>query len=531
MALRPLLAAVVFALPPMTVSPVLAVDPIEIKKPVGGFDFFAEPKADSSEPNTVGDAGTRARAGSFVRRAHQAVMMVGDPAQQSFGTAWVLSKKYRLLATNAHVADIYVKNGQMVALVNGSTQRYRVERAYYHPGVRRYVDGSPATLRSIDPHVGEVAGGPDLAVLKLSEDGPELPMELTMSGPGAFGDLLAEEVSIFGYPGHDNSEGIPDEDEVAEATYQSGVVSRYTDFDLGVNCPLAHRQRVHYQIVTGGGFSGSPIFLPSGDVVAVHNCALYRPAGGGVVKLIANGVRIDCLWELLIYHNLTDLVPVSAEAAKTVDVGRWTVDEQRDLDVRAAIKLTDEAYRLCYTDEDFAASAKKCNAAIELAPQYARPYGIRAMAFNNYVFESHDSLSRRQVAEQLQWALEDAVKFSELKPDNVWAAIKLAFVYNSVGFEFDDDDQNRKALKIALEWMERKVPTNARGELYVISAVALGNLDQPNLAIQSFAEAIRLCPDAPTFYESRASFWRGEGRYDLSRQDDAKAKELRASKR
>src|SRR5690349_11828823 len=67
----------------------------------------------------------RQELGEFVRASQQGIFLVGHP-KHGRGTAWVVSKKHRLLATNAHVADImHEAGGSMLALMDGSSQIYK----------------------------------------------------------------------------------------------------------------------------------------------------------------------------------------------------------------------------------------------------------------------------------------------------------------------------------------------------------------------------------------------------------------------
>src|SRR5688500_5552945 len=68
----------------------------------------------------------RADLGDFVRKSQQAVLLVGHP-KHGRGTAWVISKQHRLVATNAHVADILNDaGGSMMAIVNGTATVYKI---------------------------------------------------------------------------------------------------------------------------------------------------------------------------------------------------------------------------------------------------------------------------------------------------------------------------------------------------------------------------------------------------------------------
>src|SRR5258706_1973184 len=96
----------------------------------------------------------RQELGNFVRTSRQGIFLVGHP-KHGRGTAWVISKKHRLLVTNAHVADIlHEAGGSMLALMDGSSQLYKIDKAWYHPGVRRNVGGE--SVRSADPSEGDV---------------------------------------------------------------------------------------------------------------------------------------------------------------------------------------------------------------------------------------------------------------------------------------------------------------------------------------------------------------------------------------
>src|SRR5690606_1985992 len=126
-------------------------------------------------------------------------------------------------------------------------------------------------VRSSDPDEGGIdTFSPDLAVLQLSAEGPDLPEEFTPVGTDDLANLFAQPVAIMGYPGSDN-EGLPENGTRAAATFHSGVISRITDFQLGTGAAPEDQLFVQYTMSTWGGFSGSPIFLPDGRVAAVHN--------------------------------------------------------------------------------------------------------------------------------------------------------------------------------------------------------------------------------------------------------------------
>jgi len=123
--------------------------------------------------------------GNTVRTQEAAVFLVGNP-KVGRGTAWVISKKHRLLATNAHVADMHLEGGnKLLAIPSQSNQIYVVEKVWYHPGVRRYFKGDTTnSIQSINRADGPIdPQSPDLAVLQLAAEGPDLPVEFSMATP------------------------------------------------------------------------------------------------------------------------------------------------------------------------------------------------------------------------------------------------------------------------------------------------------------------------------------------------------------
>jgi hypothetical protein len=108
------------------------------------------------------------------RRVKRGLVLVGHP-RRGHGTAFVISRKHRLLATAAHVADHAFEEDGMLAVPEGSTTEYHVVRVWFHPGIVRKLDEG-LFARSERPDDGEIAYRvPDVAVIQLSDDGPELP--------------------------------------------------------------------------------------------------------------------------------------------------------------------------------------------------------------------------------------------------------------------------------------------------------------------------------------------------------------------
>lgn len=137
--------------------------------------------------------------GQAARLNERGVFLVGSP-KVGTGTAWVISKKHRLLVTNAHVADIrHEAGGTLLAIPNGTGLVYTVEKIWYHPGVRRYFKGVMSVC-TMDPQEGEIDPHcPDLAVLQLSGDGPDLPIEFPLATPEEWAARFAARRNL-GFP-------------------------------------------------------------------------------------------------------------------------------------------------------------------------------------------------------------------------------------------------------------------------------------------------------------------------------------------
>lgn len=481
------------------------------------------PEVGSVPPWLKPSSSARQDLGEFIRNAHSAVMVVGVPG--GHGTAWVVSREHRLLATNAHVADImHGAGGKMSAIVNGTATVYQVEQVWYHPGVRRIVGGT--VIKSLDPSEGEVfPDSPDLAILRLSSDGPELPAELKMAGPEHFASLLARPVAMFGYPGYDTS--WPQVGETAEATYHDGVISRFTSFQNSISAPLAERQFVQHTMGTWRGFSGSPIFLPSGEVICINNSAHIEKDPTGVRQFIPYGIRIDCLWELIAHHGLDDKIPLPVDKSQ-LNIQRWLEEDPAEQALRKAMALVREASDLIYNQEKFAEGVAKCKEAAKLAPNYAEIYNIRCDGYLNYWFKRRREIDPDAAFKQLQYAEQDALKFAQLSPADPWAFINLALVYNNAGQHLDNDNLNNEALKLISQLLQSdNLPNRVRAAAHSNRGIALDNLDSDDAALADHNEAVRLDPKNAQWYENRADFWRYQGRGDLEAQDYETARRIR----
>jgi tetratricopeptide (TPR) repeat protein len=459
-----------------------------------------------------------------VRSAEHGVLLVGQPGSGR-GTAWVISRQHRLLATNAHVADLLHQSGKMLAVVNGTSQVHTVQRAWYHPGVRRIVAGVP--VRTDDPAKGTVsATSPDVAVLQLAEDGPDLPFEFAMATPEELADPLAQPVAMIGFPGVDTASW-PALGDQALATYHDGVISRLSDFALGGHEPL---QFLQHTMSAWTGFSGSPIFLANGHVIGLHNSARIAQDGDHVQR-IPHGIRVDCLWELLAFHKLTDLVPIPVEAS-SLHVERWLEPDPQLEKIAEAEALLDKAEWLTFTQEEYKEAVDRCIEAWRLMPGYARVYSIRASAYNGYAVDYKDQVGEEAAFKYLTYARADAEKCIQLAPSDLNHYLTLCYVLGNMGDYFDHTDYEVKAMSILDQVMSSdNLPDRQRASALSCRAGLWANVDDNDRALADYNAALRLAPDVANFWDNRAGFWNHLGYYDEAAADRAKADELRAKQR
>jgi tetratricopeptide (TPR) repeat protein len=346
----------------------------------------------------------------IVNQLHPSIFIVGAQGA-GHGTAFVISKENRLLATNAHVADImHISGGEMYAVGNGTAKLYEVEEVFYHPGVRRIYEDY--AVRTTDPNKGDIYPlSPDVAVLKLAP-GEELPAPIRLATPDHVDRLLAKTVGMMGFPGHDSS--WPGLGERAEATYREGVICRVTDFSNDVNSPNNRLQFIQHSMASFGGFSGSPIFLRDGQVIALNNSARMAQAKS-IITQLAYGVRVDCLWELLKKYELWDKVPVKADRT-LVDIERFDGPDTEIDKLNQVRQLLAQA-RLDLADGKEFAAVEKCNQAVKIMPYHEPIYDVRLNAYNFYAIYKIGDRSK-EAQKYYELAYEDAKQAAELAPSS-----------------------------------------------------------------------------------------------------------------
>ncbi len=461
----------------------------------------------------------------FARKAREGILLVGDQ-QTGHGTAFVISRKGRLLATNAHVADIFFAAGaRQLAIRNNTNVTYQVEKIWYHPGVLRFVGNQ--VVRSQDPKVGELfANCPDVAVLRLAP-GPELPVEFEMATPEEIRDVFAMPVGMMGYPGYD-TKAVPKLGELAVATFTQGIISRVTDFALTPNRPQPELQFLHHSMANWGGFSGSPIFLKNGHLVGLHNSAMQETGRNGEIRSLPHGVRVDCLWELIAFHGLD----LGEDGVKLpIDKGQLLLDRYRKADPQVdrlydAIKLVHRADRLKDLHR-FDEAVQKCGEAIKLYPDYPRAYLIRSQTQTEFVAFNKDRLANKQTMDRLQGALDDINVYNKLAPSDHEGYIERSHVLHFGSYFMkgpDKEDLHKKAVGITNQLLE--IRNMSRYDRCSTLSLASDISTDPKQKLAAANEALELYPYEKNCYLNRAYAYRAGGKTAEAQKDMARFQQL-----
>ncbi len=414
----------------------------------------------------------------------------------------------------------------MVAVQNGTASFHNVEKVWYHPGVRRILKGHRLSIRSADPNDGDIdTGSPDLAILQLGSTGPDLTVEFTPASLDELANIFAQPVAIMGFPGHD-THGLPSRGESAAATFHSGVVSRVTDFQFNNGTPASEHQFVQYTMSTWGGFSGSPVFLPGGRVICVHNSSNFDRRGDEV-RSIPHGVRVDCVLEMLVHHGLDDMVSFEFDKS-ALQIARWIEPDARTEQARAALakaaEILDESNAL-YEQGDYMGAAKKCGEALEVLPTYAPAFTSRAGIFYAAWIKSNDWPTERAMT-VLNQALDDATRANQLTP-GLEILLQLCRIRNAMTWETDDTSHSEKVLEVlnTLLHDEKSLDTLSRASTLQVRANSYNMVGRNDQALADYNECIRLDPKNPGRYEARGRFFKS-----IERSGDASADFLYADK-
>ncbi|MFH1377727.1 MAG: trypsin-like peptidase domain-containing protein [Planctomycetota bacterium] len=193
------------------------------------------------------------------------------------GTAFC-ARSDGLLITNAHVAAHIDPATDNYRIIQNETQtQYKARRVVIHPDYKP--DNNPSGL-TVDLAIIQIENpsGAPLAAVALADDDV-----LKTLAPGSSLGCLSFPGALFQQ--YDIMSGHSGQDARVNATFSDGSVSRITTLDGAVGS-FESRALIQHSAILSGGTSGAPMFLPTGEVVAINYAVLSTsdanaPAGIG----------------------------------------------------------------------------------------------------------------------------------------------------------------------------------------------------------------------------------------------------------
>lgn len=230
---------------------------------------------------------------AVARQIRRAVLCVGYP-DHGYGTGFVISAKQRIVVTCAHVAEIGVRQGFLYCRTLESDYKYKVNKVLYHPLFKASLkDAFVITEAGNSPAISALPSL-DIAILKLGPEGPDLPAECKLSNIRHGDGLLSRGVGTVCCSASWFGQQEP------QAEIHFGTINRFSQFYIN---KLDHYIRwllfdASVQVREGG--SGSPIFLPNGEVVGIstwswsHNDTVTALDAAIVREILHhNGIFLD----------------------------------------------------------------------------------------------------------------------------------------------------------------------------------------------------------------------------------------------
>jgi hypothetical protein len=449
-----------------------------------------------------------------------------DDGRSILGTGVLISRKHRLVATAAHVADSAIKYDGLVAVADGTASSYRVDGVWYHPGVVRWLDvGLPA--QSMDPRDGDVALPTfDVAIVRLAEGGPPLPRECMLANDDEMRRLDHGLVGHLGFPSKEDASW-PTDSRNARAKLVTGVITcqvAYTDGNEDHSAGPGQRRWVRSTASLGRGASGGPLFLENGHVIALYFGASATADGIAFEEF----VRVDALRDILVFHRLGDHAP--AENGLRSAVGKKTSDQKLEK-LRRAVKLVRSAEQLRAGGQYFEAGGC-CNEAIKLVPEYGWALLRRAEVYLYFCQAFWQRLSPEQRRDYCAYALDDTLACANVLPRQCLihrANLLQGYARLYVGVAF----VRREAIQRNVVWLDGLVERppeplddEEKAELLDLRAFCRERLGDLDGARADFDAAIRLSEYEPRWYLDRADFWTRRNRAEPADRDRTTARRL-----
>jgi pSer/pThr/pTyr-binding forkhead associated (FHA) protein/S1-C subfamily serine protease len=184
------------------------------------------------------------------------------------GTAFC-ARSDGLLITNAHVATHIDPVTDNYRIIQNETQaQFKARRVVIHPDYNPNVSSPGLTVDLAVIQLEKSSGAPIVAV-SLADD--EI---LKTLAPGSQLGCLSFPGALFQQ--YDIMSGHSGQDARVNATFSDGSVSRITTLDGAVGS-FENRALIQHSAILSGGTSGAPMFLPTGEVVAINYAVLSTP--------------------------------------------------------------------------------------------------------------------------------------------------------------------------------------------------------------------------------------------------------------
>jgi tetratricopeptide (TPR) repeat protein len=465
-----------------------------------------------------------------VRNINPGIFLIGNP-KNGYGTGFLISKQHRLVATNAHVADIAHASGEIMAIANESSKVFEIDRVWYHPGVVREQKGG-ARFRSRNPAHGDVVPrSPDVAVLHLAGTS-ELPEPLQLADRSEILEVLAVPVGMLGFPGHDTVSW-PGVGENAQGTYRQGVIARATDFHNKASAEPADRQLLQHTMANWFGFSGSPIFLANGHVIAINNSGSSVKQGNANAAL-SFGIRIDCLWELLSYHHLDKQKEVPLTPSE-LRLARFEKEDPQLKEYQAVQDLIARAEVASINKKPMEALTL-CAEAVDRMPNNSEAHAAKAMYHMGYAVDAWRSPDdakamghMREYIKQFEYAVTHRQTAVQLDPSNISFLLSLAENLTHLKRAHDTaanrqytENGNAKDVAekvLALDGISQRL----RGQAYRLRSYACKSAEE---SIPWLNKAIEVDPYSPGLWSTRANQYGALKEYASEGRDRSRSEQL-----
>ena len=449
------------------------------------------------------------------RKIQPSVFMLAElghaeqPTSRPIGSAFLISRQHRLLATAAHVIDDSDGDGEtIVAITAGGTATYRVVRTWYHPAITRSFDDG-MIVRSLNPRDGPMAHyTADVAIVQLEDGGPDLPPEVRLAAELGLDAATPVPLAIFGFP-----QSLYPKNESLPLIPVGRGAQGYSGTDAEVE-PKVGASPITISMETEPGQSGSPVFRADGTILAV-----VHGIGGPNLKY-ASVTKVECLWELIAYHHLDSSVRGFPDPAPRRFETPARLDRKK---LRSAISLGHRADAALELGQ-FGRAKTFLDEALSLAPDFVLALTLRGEIylheFQGFPFHT-PILDRTEPLVEARHNLMRAVTLNPRRFDNwlgfVRVKIELAELRVDQS-EFEYCLSTTEILLASYDYTDEVDDVDRACTLQIRSRARAGLGDYVG-AIADIEVAIALEPSAAEFRRTRASLREKAGDVDRGLMD------------